>query len=303
MHWEKSPSSSLGRSRPYQGVRVRDPVKELLRRKRSLEVQNKSTSSTADVGTHSSQPSFTQGIFGSEVAGRSQTEQCVPSGDAGLHCSGWKATPSGAGSGVAGSAVMPWSSSDYSQQDSGPQTLAYQAAPALTADIYMQTLCPSYTMLTYTHTPLLTNFGTLPMAPTPTSLPQMELPDTGLTYLPWAQPLTTISTMPNPGVQFSPGPATLSGSPLVHMPLSMSLTTMIPQMETPGVDSEPQILNLPQHSDQQLDPESQGPSLNEDPDAEPESPSLLDKILEDHKEHGAEENKDSYNSSIFLPNV
>lgn len=54
---------------------------------------------------------------------------------------------------------MPWSSSDYNQQDSTAQTLAYPAASTLTADVYMQTLCPSYTMLTYTHTPLLTNFG------------------------------------------------------------------------------------------------------------------------------------------------
>ena len=87
------------------------------------------------------------------------------------------------------------------------------------------------------------------------------------------------------------------------MPLSMSLTTMIPQMETQGLDSEPQILNLPQHSDHQLDPEPQGHCLNEDPEAEPESPNLLDKLLEDHKGHGEEEDKDSYSSSLFMPNV
>lgn len=141
------------------------------------------------------------------------------------------------------------------------------------------------------------------MAPAPAALPQMELPDSGLTYLPWAQPLTTISTMPNPGVQFAPGSAALPGSPLVHMPLSMSLTTMIPQLEAHGIDPQPQILDLPQRSDHQLDPEPQGQSLDEDPGVEPESQSLLDKLLEDQKDDGEEEEKDSYSSSLFIPNV
>ncbi|XP_044058858.1 POU domain class 2-associating factor 1 isoform X2 [Siniperca chuatsi] len=296
MHWEKSPPSALARSRPYQGVRVRDPVKELLRRKRSLEPHSaKTTPPTADVVTHNSQSSYTQGIFGSDVA-----EPSTVVSDGGLQCAGWKAAPLATSAGLQ-PAVTPWSSSDYNQQDRSVQTLAYSATPTLTADVYMQTLCPSYTMLTYTHTPLLTNFGTI--APAPASLPQMELPDSGLTYLPWAQPLTTISTMPNPGVQFAPGSAALPGSPLVHMPLSMSLTTMIPQLEAQGVNPHPQILDLPQHSEHQLDPEPQDQSLDEDPGVEPESQSLLDKLLEDQKNDGQEEDKDSYSSSLFLPNV
>ena len=128
----------------------------------------------------------------------------------------------------------------------------------------------------------------------------MELPDSGLTYLPWAQPITTISTMQNPGVQFAPGSAALPGAPLVHMPLSMSLTTMIPQLEVPGIDHpHPQIIDLPQRSGHQLDPES----LDEDPGVESESPNLLDKLLEDQKGDGAEDEKDSYSSSLFVPNV
>ncbi len=150
---------------------------------------------------------------------------------------------------------------------------------------------------------LLLMFQTIPMAPAPASLPQMELPDSGLTYLPWAQPLTTISAMPNPGVQFTNGSAALPGSPMVHMPLSMSLTTMIPQLETQGVDPQPQILELSQRSDHQLDPEPQGPSLEEDPGVETESPSLLDKLLEEQKDGGGEDGKDSYNSTLFIQNV
>ncbi|XP_008278789.1 POU domain class 2-associating factor 1 isoform X2 [Stegastes partitus] len=303
MHWEKSSPAAGGRSRPYQGVRVRDPVKELLRRKRSLELHSTKTAShTGDVVAHNNQSSYPTGIFCSDAASGSPAEPPAAAGDGGLQCSGWKAAPSVSSAGLQ-PAVMPWSPSDYNQQDPSAQTLAYPAAPTLTADVYMQTLCPSYTMLTYTHTPLLTNFGTIPVGPGPASLPQMELPDSGLTYLPWAQPLTTISTMPNPGVQFAPGSAALPGSPLVHMPLSMSLTTMFPQLEAQGADPQPQILDLPQHSDHQLDPEPQGQSLNEDPEVESESPNLLDKLLEDHKEHGEEEEKDSYSSSIFIPSV
>lgn len=295
MHWEKSPSSALARPKPYQGVRVRDPVKELLRRKRSLEMHSTKTAPPpVDVVEHNNQSSYT-GILGSDVAGNSAAESSITSGDGALQCAGWKAAPP-ASSGGLQPPTTSWTSSEYNQQqERAPQTLAYSA----TADVYMQTLCPSYTMLTYTHAPLLTNFGTIPVAPAPTPLPQMELPDSGLTYLPWGQPLTTISTLPNPGVQFTPNSATLPGSPLVHMPLSMSLATVIPQ----SVDPHPQIVELHQHPEHQLDSEPQDHSLDEDDVRESDSPNLLDKLLEDQKDHVSEEDKDSYNSALFIPNI
>ncbi|XP_054453812.1 POU domain class 2-associating factor 1 [Anoplopoma fimbria] len=296
MHWEKSPPPGLSRSRPYQGVRVRDPVKELLRRKRSLEPHGTKTAPpTADVATHNNQSSYLHGMFVSDVA-----EPLAAVGDGGLQqCAGWRAAPSAGG--VLQPAVTSWSSSGYNQQDAPAQTLAYPPNSTITTDVYMQTLCPSYTMLTYTHTPLLTNFGAIPVAQAPGSFPQMELPDSGLTYLPWAQPITTISTMPNQ-VQFAPGSAALPGSPLVHMPLSMSLTTMIPQLEAQGPDHQ-QILDLPQRSEHQMDPDLQGQSLDDDPGVESEAPSLLDKLLEDQKGDDEEEDKDSYSSSLFIPNA
>ncbi|RVE64406.1 hypothetical protein OJAV_G00125760 [Oryzias javanicus] len=293
MHWDKTPPSGLGRSRPYQGVRVRDPVKELLRRKRSLEPRGaKPAASSPDVAAHSSQPTFTAAMFGSDVA----AAPAEPVSDGGLQCAGWKASTAGA---APQGATPLWSSSDYNQQDSTAQTLGYQAAPALTADVYMQTLCPSYTMLTYTHTPLLTNFGTIPVASAQPSGPQMELSDSGLTYLPWAQPLTTISSMPN---QFASSSAALPGSPLVPVPLSMSLATMIPQLGAQGGDPQSQILELPLNSDHHLDSEQQGQALTESPEEAPESPNLLDKLLEDHKKQ-EEEDKDSYSSSLFISSV
>ncbi|XP_058490233.1 POU domain class 2-associating factor 1 [Solea solea] len=287
MHWEKTPPSTLARSRPYQGVRVRDPVKELLRRKRSLELHSTKTAPSLDEVQRNNQSTSAQAIFGSGAAGSTTAELPAAAEDGPQQCTGWK-TPSTA----TGAAMTTWSSHEYCQQEPSAQTLAYPAT-SLTADLYMQTLCPSYTMLTYTHTPLLTNFGTIPVAPAPASLPQMELQDSGLTYLPWAQPLTTISTVPTAGVQFAPGTAAaLSTPPLMQMPLSMSLTTMIPQLEPHGPDLHPHILDLPQRSE-----------LDEDAGIEPGSPNLLDKLLEDQKEDGEEESKDSYSSSLFIPNV
>lgn len=125
----------------------------------------------------------------------------------------------------------------------------------------------------------------------------MELPDAGLTYLPWAQPLATISTVPNPGVQFGGGAVALPGSPLVHMPLSMSVTPMVPQPEPQPAD--PDLQHSP---DPQLDCELLEQPLDEDTEPDSESPSLLDKLLEERK---AEEEgvKDSYGSSLFIPDV
>ncbi|KAK2847487.1 hypothetical protein Q5P01_010486 [Channa striata] len=303
MHWEKSPPAALTRSRPYQGVRVRDPVKELLRRKRSLETHSTKTAPpTVDVVSHNHQSAYTQAIFGADATAGTTAESSAAAADGVLQYTGWKASSPTTSAGLQ-SAMTPWSSPEYTQQDLSAQTLAYPTTPTLTADVYMQTLCPSYTMLTYTHTPLLTNFGTIPVSPSPASLPQMELPDSGLTYLPWAQPLTTISTMPNPGVQFGPSSAALPASPLVHMPLSMSLTTMIPQLEAQSADPHPQILDLPQRPDHHLEPEPQGQTLDEDQGVERESPNLLDKLLEDNKANGEEEDKDSYSNSLFIENV
>ncbi|XP_075996679.1 POU domain class 2-associating factor 1 [Genypterus blacodes] len=304
MHWEKLSPPVQTRSRPYQGVRVRDPVKELLRKKRSQELHSTKTAPPSavrqpghgalyqeDVVPHSNQSSYTHGVFGSEGPSGSSAELS----DGGLQCAGWKARPK------AGMAVPLWS--EYNQQDAPAQTVAYSSASALTADVYMQTLCPSYTMLTYTHTPLLTNFGSIPVAPVPASLPQMDLQDSGLTYLPWAQPLTTISAVPGPGVQYAPGPAALPGSPLVHMPLSMSLTAMIPQLEAQAVESQIQILDLQQRSEQQLNPQPEAQPGVKAPEVELEPLNPLEKLLEDHKDEGSTEDKNSYSSSIFMRNI
>ncbi|CAG06478.1 unnamed protein product, partial [Tetraodon nigroviridis] len=281
-----APPAALARPKPYQGVRVRDPVKELLRRKRSLEVQGSKRAPPAvdAAAAPSSQTPFPPAVF---------------SADGGEQ---WKPAPVTAGLPLG---AASWSPADCGQQD-GSAAAAYSAAPALAADVYMQTLCPSYAMLTYAPTPLLTNLGVrmepkhppqlqgLPVAPAPASLPQVELPDSGLTYLPWAPPLATISTTPNPGLQFAAG-ATLPGSPLVHVPLSMApaaASRAEPSAAAPDLQRSPES---------PLDCELPEPDLDQDADAEgdSDSPSLLDKLLEERK---AEEEalKDSYGSSLFI---
>lgn len=98
------------------------------------------------------------GVLGPEVAGNSVAESCS---NVAAQCAGWKtvAATTAATPPALQATTTPWTSSEYSQQqERSPQPLSYSA----TADVYMQTLCPSYTMLTYTHAPLLTNFGVSP---------------------------------------------------------------------------------------------------------------------------------------------
>lgn len=102
--------------------------------------------------------SFLNSAFCSDVSGSSPAEPSAVAGDGGLQYAAWKAPPTAAGTGLQ-SAMTCWSSQEYAQTDPSAQTLSYPATPTLTADVYMQALCPSYTMLTYTHAPLLTNFG------------------------------------------------------------------------------------------------------------------------------------------------
>ncbi|KAL0973064.1 hypothetical protein UPYG_G00198430 [Umbra pygmaea] len=254
-------------AKPYQGVRVRDPVKELLRRKRGQDLHSakKSTHGTVVV-PNNTLPSYAQyGTSGIEVASSLSNESCAVN-EGGL-CAGWIAHP-------ASNAVQPmshWSYPEYFQQHD--LTTPTTSVSTLPTDMYMQPICPSYTvvgpssMLTYTHTPIFTNFGTL--APTSTTQPQLELQESALTYIPWAQPLTTISPS---GMQFATHPATLAGSQFVSMPMSMAVSSTMSQPD-------------PQPLEQVLD--------------EAEEPNPLEKLLED------QDDKDTYvnSSSLFIHNI
>ncbi|XP_077064897.1 POU domain class 2-associating factor 1 isoform X2 [Siphateles boraxobius] len=218
-------------SKPYQGVRVKDPVKELLRRKRG-NVARTNPPGTVMVPSNTF-PSYTH--------------------------AGWIAQTTST------SALQPlshWTTPDCQHHD--PTIPSH-------ADMYVQPICPSYTvvgsspMLTFAHTPLFTNLATV--STSSSALPPVEIPDSSLTYIPWAQPLSTISStvMQSPSVQ-----AALSASQLFPVPLTLPVISPEP---------EPRQVEPPQTTEGTL---------------------ALEKLLEDDEGH-----KEPYicNSSLFSEDI
>ncbi|XP_028665361.2 POU domain class 2-associating factor 1 [Erpetoichthys calabaricus] len=207
MHWEKS--SEQPNSRPYQGVRVKEPVKELLKRKRGNVNTNLTT--TKMMVPHTTLSTYSQ-IGHSGFMEVSSTTSNISPIDDGTICTGWIAQPSS-------TTLQPlthWNPfSEYVTHDA--------SAPSYTADMYMQPMCPSYTVvgpsvLTYTSTPLFTNLGTRNTAET--VLPQVEFhePQASVAYIPWTQPISALPSQalqcsttatPFPGTQFLPLPITV----------------------------------------------------------------------------------------------
>ncbi|XP_061775342.1 keratin-associated protein 16-1-like [Nerophis ophidion] len=159
----------------------------------------------------------------------------------------------------------------------------------MTSAVAMPTVCPTCTIMT----PLLANFGTLPAC----SLPHLDLPEPGLAYIPWSQALT-----PSSGVQIVPRPASQSGSSMVHMPLSVSLSTWVPQQDVQGLYHESRNLDTLQYPDQ-VDLKTHNEALDEYRGADLEAPNLLDTILEDQRRDDQLKAKKSYSTSIFVTNT
>ncbi|XP_028825905.1 POU domain class 2-associating factor 1 [Denticeps clupeoides] len=208
MHLGKS-AAAQHNTKPYQGVRVKDPVKELLRRKRGSNTAGgpsiKTAPPTTVVVPNNTLPSFPH-MGGSgflEVGSPGNTDSAA---DVGAVYTGWIAQPPP-------TTLQPmahWSPTEYLHPDS--------------TDMFVQPVCPSYavvgasSMLTLAHTPLFTNFGTI--SSSPSTLPQMDLQEKPLTYIPWAQPLAPLS---GPAVQCSPC------SPSLPMSMPMVLPEPSPQ--------------------------------------------------------------------------
>ncbi|XP_043115222.1 POU domain class 2-associating factor 1-like isoform X2 [Puntigrus tetrazona] len=213
--------SEASASKPYQGVRVKDPVKELLRRKRGNAAR---TTPPAAVMVPSSLPSYAHAGSSSFVEGN---QSCLNDSlvDVGGLCTGWIAQTTST------TALQPLSHWTPPDQQHDP------VIPCPHTDMYVQPICPSYTVvgpspvLTFTHTPLFTNLAT--MSTSSSSLPQVEVPDSSLTYIPWAQPLSTIS---GSVVQAPSMPAALTGPQLFPVPLTLPVISPEPepqQVETP----------------------------------------------------------------------
>lgn len=300
MHWDKPPPSGQPSTRPYQGVQVRDPVKELLRRKRGLDLHGtRSAPPAVGLATPTSQPSYTHdGQVDYNATSCPPSTSIPPAGsEGGGECVSWSANSPDP-------PATAWACLDYHQQHDPttfsnttftpmtftpttfstatftPATLSYHSGAGMGGEVYMQPMGPSYTVLghpsvlTYTHTPLLTNFGTIPMPSGSPHFPQVELQD--VAYIPWAQPFTslpsiptlpTLSTLPSTGVQFSPCSPTLPGS-LLPVPLALS------SMTQPEPQPDPQ-------SDPQPDPQILDEVLEVYPDQGPEPINPLEKLLDE----------------------
>ncbi|KAM9469425.1 POU domain class 2-associating factor 1 isoform 1-T1 [Clarias gariepinus] len=182
MHMGKSLSEQAS-SKPYQGVRVKDPVKELLRRKRGNTV--KTLPPTAVVIPNNTLPSYTH-VGSSGFPGSSRSALNESAIDVGALCPGWVAQPS---STAAFQPLGHWAPTDYFQHEQTLSTL-----PSATSDMYVQPVCPSYavvgpsSVLTLAHAPLFTNLGTI--SSSSSGLPQIDVQDGSLAYIPWAPPLS-----------------------------------------------------------------------------------------------------------------
>ncbi|NXG43998.1 OBF1 factor, partial [Psilopogon haemacephalus] len=194
--------------RPYQGVRVKEPVKELLKRKRGNVHNATATTATTVVLPHQPLPPYSP--MGQPCIDMDVTTSALPVTDEGALCPGWISQPS------------PTALQPLPQWSSYPDYMSHEAVSSpYTADMYVQPMCPSYTLvgpssvLTYTSQPLLTNFA--PRSATPAVVPQLEVAEQQppLPYFPWAQPL---SALPASTLQYQPAS---SGPPFVPLPISI----------------------------------------------------------------------------------
>ncbi|KAI1230743.1 NF-kappa-B inhibitor delta, partial [Lamprotornis superbus] len=138
--------------RPYQGVRVKEPVKELLKRKRGNVHNSSATAATTVVLPHQPVPSYSpmgQPCIDVDTAG-----PALPGPEEGALASGWLPQPS------------PSSLQPLAQWSPYPDYVSHEAGSCpYSADMYVQPVCPSYTLvgpssvLTYTSQPLITNFA------------------------------------------------------------------------------------------------------------------------------------------------
>ncbi|XP_051012396.1 POU domain class 2-associating factor 1 isoform X2 [Acomys russatus] len=197
MLWQKSPEQAPAPPRPYQGVRVKEPVKELLRRKRGHASGGAAGPPTAVVLPH--QPLATYSTVVTEE---------------GTLCAGWLSQSAPATL----QPLAPWT--PYTEY------VPHEAVSCpYSTDMYVQPVCPSYTVvgpssvLTYASPPLITNVTPRNTA-TPTVGPQLEGPEhqAPLTYFSWPQPL---STLPTPGLQYQPPAPALPGPQFVQLPISI----------------------------------------------------------------------------------
>uniref|UniRef100_A0A8D0L7A0 POU class 2 homeobox associating factor 1 n=1 Tax=Sphenodon punctatus TaxID=8508 RepID=A0A8D0L7A0_SPHPU len=203
--------------RPYQGVRVKEPVKELLKRKRG-NIHNANVAAATVLLPHQPLPSYSP--IGQPCLDIDITASSLQVSDEGALCSGWLTqTP-------------PAPLQPLTQWATYPDYMSHEAVScSYTTDMYVQPMCPSYTLvgpssvLTYASQPLITNFTT--RSTVSSVVPQLDVMDqqAPLSYFPWPQP---ISTLPASTLQYQPASTTLLGPPQ-FVPLPISIPEPVPQ--------------------------------------------------------------------------
>ncbi|KAM4651328.1 POU domain class 2-associating factor 1 [Discoglossus pictus] len=220
MHWQKSLASDQRQQpRPYLGVRVKEPVKELLKRKRgNFSSTNTITPTvTSTYQTYQTYPTYTPIVSSTTdlpYVDMDGTASALPVHDEGTLYTSWISQPS--------SSFQP-----LTQWTTCPEYISHETVSCpYTGDMYVQPMCQGYTvvgppsMLTYTSQPLLTNFATRSATPGVTT--QMEYMDqqAPITYFPWPQPIPTLPAATH-SIPYQTAPTTLQSPQFVPIPISM----------------------------------------------------------------------------------
>ncbi|NXE70449.1 OBF1 factor, partial [Calcarius ornatus] len=224
--------------RPYQGVRVKEPVKELLKRKRGNVQNSSATAATTVVLPHQPVPSYSPmgkvsltlwDSPGKTVLSWALILSCFP----GQPCIDMDAAAApalpGPEEGAVASGWIPQAPGTplqpLAQWSPYPDYVSHEAGSCpYSADMYVQPVCPSYTLvgpssvLTYTSQPLITNFA--PRSSAPAAVPPLEVTEQQppLPYFPWAQPL---SALPASSLQYPAASSSFPGPQLVPVPISI----------------------------------------------------------------------------------
>ncbi|KAM3922671.1 POU domain class 2-associating factor 1 [Leptodactylus fuscus] len=236
MHWQKSVTSDQhqhNQSRPYLGVRVKEPVKELLKRKRGNLAGTNSTTPTVPASYQTITPytSVVSNTTELPYVDLEATTSLLPVQDEGTFYTGWISQPS---------TFQP-----ITQWTTCPEYISHETVSCpYTGDMYVQPMCQGYTVvgppsvLTYTSQPLLTNFTT--RNPNPCVATQLEYAEqqAPLTYFPWAQTIPSLPT-PTHSLPYQATPTTIQSQQFVPIPIS------VPDSVPEELDSRRDINNLP----------------------------------------------------------
>ncbi|XP_069805193.1 POU domain class 2-associating factor 1 isoform X2 [Dendropsophus ebraccatus] len=224
MHWQKSVTSDQhqhNQNRPYLGVRVKEPVKELLKRKRG-NLAGASSLTPMVPTSYQALPQYTSVVSNTTelpYVDLDATTSLLPIQDEGTFYTGWISQPS--------------SFQPITQWTTCPEYISHETVSCpYTGDMYVQPMCQGYTVvgppsvLTYTSQPLLTNFTTRNTTPCVATQIEYSEQQTPLTYFPWAQTIPSIPSLSTAthSIPYQATPTTVQSQQFVPIPIAVSDT-------------------------------------------------------------------------------